>query len=242
MNKAYSRIMWVNYPNTDSPLNATNLNRMDASLDILDDRVISLNTTKLDAETAAGMVSNISFDSQTGIFTVTSLNGSSFDIDTKLEKLAVNFGYDPDTEKLIIALEDGTTQEVDLSSLITIYEFLDSDTIYFVLDGGKVKANIVEGSISEKHLRPDYLADIRIESAKAQASASNAAKSEAMADASEESAKSYAGQCKSIKDYIDQKIEMASFDVDENGNLIYTDNLAYIFTVDDDGYLNWEVA
>ena len=29
---------------------------------------------------------------------------------------------------------------------------------------------------------------------------------------------------------------------DDNGNLIYTDNSSYVFSVDDNGYLNWEVA
>ena len=230
MNKAYGRIIWVNYPNTDSPLNATNLNKIDAAIDIIDDRVISLNTTKLDLATANTLVSNISFDSATGIFTITSLNGSSFTIDTKMEKLAINFGYDPDTEKLIIQLEDGTTQEVDLSALITIYEFLDSE------------AGILDGSIEERHLRPDYLADIRVESARAEASANSAEQSEIKAENYKLTAKGYAEACQSAKEYIDQKTEMASFDIDENGNLVYTDNLAYIFAVDENGYLTWEVA
>lgn len=40
-----------------------------------------------------------------------------------------------------------------------------------------VTAKVKEGSINEKHLRPDYLADIRVESAKAESSAKSAAQS-----------------------------------------------------------------
>lgn len=40
---------------------------------------------------------------------------------------------------------------------------------------------------------------------------------------------------------INQKLELATFDVDANGNLVY-DGGAYTFTVDNDGMLNWEVA
>ena len=46
MNKAYTRIIWVNYPSTTTPLNDTNLNRMDLALDTIDDRVITLITLK----------------------------------------------------------------------------------------------------------------------------------------------------------------------------------------------------
>lgn len=40
---------------------------------------------------------------------------------------------------------------------------------------------------------------------------------------------------------INEKLELATFDIDVNGNLVY-DGGAYTFTVDNDGMLNWEVA
>lgn len=242
MNKAYSRIVWENYPCEQTPLNETNLNKMDSAVNVLDDRIIAMDTSKLDKTTAMTMVKTISFDEATGIFTVTLLNGSSFALDTKMEKLAVNFGYDPDEEQMIIVLDDGTEQRVDMSALITQYEFLDSDTVAFTVIGGKVSASIIEGSVGEKHLQPNYLADIRVESANAAASAEAAASSELNAENSELMAKSYAESCENAKEYVDQKLLLATFDIDDDGNLIYTDNTAYLFTVDDDGYLNWEVA
>lgn len=40
MQKAYNRINWANYPSEETPLNETNLNKMDAALDELDNRII----------------------------------------------------------------------------------------------------------------------------------------------------------------------------------------------------------
>lgn len=40
--KAYTRINWVNDPSTDTPLNATNLNLMDAAINTIDNRVLQL--------------------------------------------------------------------------------------------------------------------------------------------------------------------------------------------------------
>ena len=89
-----------------------------------------------------------------------------------MEKIAVNFTYDPTTEQIILTLIDGTKQYIDLSALITQYEFLDTDTVAFIIGtDGKVSAIVKEGSIEEKHLEPNYLAKIKVESARAETSA-----------------------------------------------------------------------
>lgn len=106
-----------------------------------------------------------------------------------MEKIAVNFSYNAETQQIILTLIDGTKQYIDLTALITQYEFLDSDTVAFSIDStGKVSAIVKEASIQEKHLQPNYLADIKVEVAKAQASQSAAAKSESNAKASETAA------------------------------------------------------
>ena len=94
MNKTYSRINWENEPSTETPINEDNLNRMDAALDTIDDRVVTLDTTKLESSTAMTMVKNVTFSNATGVITIQFLNGSSTQYDTKLEKIAVNFEYD----------------------------------------------------------------------------------------------------------------------------------------------------
>lgn len=200
MNKAYNRINWENYPSDSTPLNEDNLNKMDIAINEVDNRVISLETTKLPVATAYTMVKDVEFDEKTGIFTITKLNGSVIKIDTALEKISTNFRFDHSTQKLILTLIDGTTQEVDLSALLTQYEFTDSDTIAFTIDtSGKVVASVKKGSITQDMLEPNYLANVKVEVAKAESaslsadtSAKNAETSAINAKNSEEKAKEYA--------------------------------------------------
>lgn len=202
----------------------------------------ALDTTKVDLTKANELVKEILWDESNGTLTVIKMNGSKAVIDTKLEKLAVNFKYDPQTQQLVITLDDGTVQNVDLSSLITEYEFLDSDTIAFEITDGKVKAIVKNGSITEDKLQPNFLADVKVESAKAVASAKSAGESETNAAKSAADAKDSADRAQGIEDEINKKLTMTEFDVNEDGELIYTDNSAYNFVVDNDGNLNWEVA
>lgn len=189
MNKTYGRINWENYPSDETPLNESNLNKIDVATDEIDNRVITLDTTKATKEEVSTLVQDVTFEENTGIITITKKNGSKITIDTQMEKIAVNFSYNAETQQIILTLIDGTKQYIDLAALITQYEFLDSDTVAFSIDSaGKVSAIVKEASIQEKHLQPNYLADIKVEVAKAQASQSAAAKSESNAKASETAA------------------------------------------------------
>lgn len=243
MQKIYSRTYWENFPSEKTAIDAMRLNNAEAGIDNLDDRVVAMDASKVDLAKANELVKEILWDESKGTITVVKMNGSKAVIDTKLEKLAVNFTYDPESQQLVITLDDGTVQNVDLSALITEYEFTDSDTIAFAIGSdGKVSAIVKEGSIQEKHLRPDYLADIKVESAKAVASAKSAGESETNAAKSATDAKDSADRAQGIESEINKKLKMAEFDVNEDGELVYTDNSAYNFVVDNDGNLNWEVA
>lgn len=196
MNKAHSGKVWENRPSDKSPINAPSLNNLENAVDTIDDRVIVLDTEKATKVEVATLVADVTFEESTGVITVTKKNGSRVTIDTQMEKIAVNFDYDPTTQQIILTLIDDTKQYIDLSALITQYEFLDTDTVAFAIGtDGKVSAIVKEGSIEEKHLRPDYLSDIKLESAKAQASQSaaeeSAAKAESYAVGEENSAKYY---------------------------------------------------
>lgn len=240
--KIYSREHWENFPSEKTAINRDRLNNIEGGIDAIDDRVCALDTTKVDLTKANELVKEILWDESNGTLTVVKMNGSKAVIDTKLEKLAVNFKYDPQTQQLVITLDDGTVQNVDLSSLITEYEFLDSDTIAFEITDGKVKAIVKNGSITEDKLQPNFLADVKVESAKAVASAKSAGESETNAAKSATDAKDSADRAQGIEDEINKKLTMTEFDVNEDGELIYTDNAAYNFVVDNDGNLNWEVA
>lgn len=242
MQKIYSRIKWENLPSEKTAVNESNLNKMDLAVDNLDDRVVAMDASKVDLAKANELVKEILWDESKGTLTIVKMNGSQAVIDTKLEKLAVNFKYDPQTQQLIITLDDGTTQNVDLSALITEYEFLDSDTIAFEITDGKIKAIVKNGSITEDMLQPNFLADVKVEAEKAKASASAADASEKESTVQANLSKEYADKAKEYSDNIDKKAHLATFDVNEDGELIYTDNTADVFTVDEDGNLNWEVA
>ena len=240
--KIYSREHWENFPSEKTAINRDRLNNIEGGIDAIDDRVCALDTTKVDLTKANELVKEILWDESNGTLTVVKMNGSKAVIDTKLEKLAVNFRYDPQTQQLIITLDDGTVQNVDLSALITEYEFLDSDTIAFEIVDGKVKAIVKNGSITEDMLQPNFLADVKVEAEKAKSSATAADASEKESAAQANLSKEYADKAKEYSDNIDKKAQLATFDVNEDGELIYTDNTADVFTVDNDGNLNWEVA
>ncbi len=193
MQKAFNSFPWRNYPSADSPLNEQNLMKINNGLNTVDDRVITLDATKFDKTDAQGLIKSLTFNRTNGVFTITYFNGATATIDTMLEKLAVNFDFDETTQQMIITLDDGTVKRVDLSAFIVPLEFVDSDTIAFqLLADGKVTAIVKEGSIEEKHLRPNYLADIKIEVAKAEASRDAAAQSVENANAYADLSKSYA--------------------------------------------------
>lgn len=187
MQKAYSRINWENYPSEQTPINESNLNRMDSALDEVDDRVISLDTTKAEVTDIAGLVESVSVDDATGEITLTKYNGTTSVIQTTINKIAVNFSYDYATQDLILTLNDGSTERISLAALIQNNEFDDTATIDFtVSQTGHVSAIVVEHSIGDEHLRTNYLADIRVSEANALQSASDSEgyklESEAWAD------------------------------------------------------------
>lgn len=176
MQKAHNNINWVNFPSVDTPLSQTNLNAMDRSIDTIDDRVVAFDTTKANQSDFLLAIRTISYEQSTGIFTITLFNGTSTTIDTDIEKIPVNFTYDDDPtsahyQQLILTLDDGTVKYIDLSALITQYEFDNSNTIAFTNTSGRISANIVDGSVTDQKIQPNYLADI---TAQAQAGASAA--------------------------------------------------------------------
>lgn len=191
--KLFSRINWMNRPSKATSLGATNLNKSDYALDEIDNRVIQLDAIKADTITVNGMVSDVSLDATTGVLTITYKDGSEKTYNTNLQKIAVNFDYDSETERLILTMPDGSMQYIDLSALITQFEFLDSDTITFSVDSnGKVSATIKNGSITESMLETGYLANIKVEVAKAEAAATQAQSSEASSDYNAKLSQSYA--------------------------------------------------
>ena len=199
MQKAYNRIIWHNKPDTRSPINESNLNRIDIGLDTVDDRVITLDTTKANQTDLLTCVASITFNPSTGILTITLQNGTSTTIDTGLSKLAVNFDYDDDPtsphyEQLVLEMKDGTYKYIDLSALINQFEFDNTTTVAFSIDSqtGHISAIVPDGSITESKLQPNFLADCRTEKTQAQAARAGAETAESNAEGFKEDAEAWA--------------------------------------------------
>ena len=134
--------------------------------------------------TVNAMVKSIEFDQSTGVFTITRQDGTTYTLDTLLEKLAVNFVYDSATQSLLITLSDGTTQTVPLSDFITDTEIKSTDTINVTETGGVITLNIKSGSITDDMLSSALLSAM-------QGYVQNCATSASNAGASANNAKTY---------------------------------------------------
>lgn len=207
--KVYTRINWLNKSESlTTPLGKTNLNKMDKAINLIDDEVVSMSakideidTTKVSADQLNNMVTDVSFNDKNGVISITKYNGTVLNIDTAMEKIAVNFEYNAQTQQLILTLENGEKQYIDISALITQYEFKDTDTIAFSIDSsGKVSASIKSGSITKAMLSSEVMSAITLSENNAAASAQAAAQSATNAELDAKMSQSYAVGKSGIRD------------------------------------------
>ena len=137
---------------------------------------------KSDTSVTDAHFKSVAFDAGTGVFTFTKENGTTVTVDTALEKVAVNFAYDEDTQSLVLTLADGSTQHVSLASFLTTTEFEDSNTIEWSVSGSTVRATVKSGSITDamlsstlKTMLQGYVSAAANSATNAEASATNAA-------------------------------------------------------------------
>lgn len=177
LNKVYTRINWEDYPSENTDLDAYNLNQMDSAIDALDNRIISQDALKVDKSAINGNIADWTMDETTGIITITKYNCEKIIFDLNIEKIPVGFSMSDDGI-ITMTTEDGTQFTADIGSMIPVLTFEDSATIAVSVTGtGKNKTysfSIKTGSVTDAMLRPNYLADIRVESANASAYAQSA--------------------------------------------------------------------
>lgn len=158
-----TRINWENEPSINTPINETNLNKMDYALYEHDQTLANWDTTKANQSDLLLCVKTITYDTDTGEFVFTWQNGTTQTIDLNIEKIPVSFSMNAQGV-ITMTTEDGTQYTADVGSLIKTYTFTDSTVIDFTVttdaDGNKtVTAGIVDGSITGTKLQPNYLAD-----------------------------------------------------------------------------------
>ena len=177
MQKAYSRIEWENYPSTDTPLNETNLNKMDVALNTVDNRVVEMDTTKANQSDLLTALWNVTYNTSTGVFTFTWKNGTSTTFDLNIEKIPVSFSMN-ESGVITMITADGTEYTADVSAILKVYTFSNSSTIgWTVTQNGNnytVSADIVNGSVTASKLQPNYLADVTAQANNASTSAGTA--------------------------------------------------------------------
>lgn len=207
--KVYTRINWLNKSESlTTPLGKTNLNKMDKAINLIDDEVVSMSakideidTTKVSADQLNNMVTDVGFNDKNGVISITKHNGTVLNIDTAMEKIAVNFEYNAQTQQLILTLENGEKQYIDMSALITQYEFKVTDTIAFSIDSsGKVSASIKSGSITKAMLSSEVMSAITLSESNAAASAQAATQSATNADMDAKLSQSYSVGKSGIRD------------------------------------------
>lgn len=177
LNKVYTRINWEDYPSENTDIDEINLNKMDSAIDALDNRIISQDALKVDKSAINGNIADWTMDETTGIITITKYNGEKIIFDLNIEKIPVGFSMSDDGI-ITMTTEDGTQFTADIGSMIPVLTFEDSATIAVSVTGtGKNKTysfSIKTGSVTDDMLQPNYLADIRVESANASAYAQSA--------------------------------------------------------------------
>lgn len=196
MNKAYARIVWQNEPSITTPLNETNLNKMDSALDIIDNRVVEMDTTKANQSDLLQSLKTVTYNDNTGVFTFTFWNDTTLSVDLNIEKIPVSFSMSPQGV-ITMTTADGTTYTADVAELIKTYTFTDSGEIDFTVttdaSGNKtVTAGIVSGSITANKLQPNFLADCESAKDDAESAATSASNSALNSNASAEDSEAWA--------------------------------------------------
>ena len=171
MNKVYARINWENYPSENTPLNESNLNKIDYGLNEVDNRVIELDTTKVSSSALSDNIKSWSMDEATGIITIEKYSGEKVLFDLNIEKIPVSFSLS-DGGILTMTTDDGTQFTADIGSMIPVLVFEDSDTIAVSVIGTGVNKtysfSIKTGSVTGDMLETNYLSNINVKVAEAE--------------------------------------------------------------------------
>lgn len=159
--------------------------------------------TKISEETV-DLVKTIEFTKEDGKFKITTKGGTVTVLDTDLEKIPASLTLETegDVTYLVITNQDGTTTRTDVTSLLNVYAFEDSESIGFTEDPNyHVTAILKPNSVKPEHMSFSMVDEIEKYVADAASSATAAASS---ATASETSANNANTFMMSAEEYRDE--------------------------------------
>lgn len=159
-NKQYTPTLWKNYPLTDTSINAYRLNHLEGGVNENDNRLVALSEDKAEQAVVNKMVKTVTLNKDTGVLTVTLLDGTKTTYDLDVEKVVANFDLNSNND-LVLTLADGTQKVVPLSKFVDTYTFKSSGTITFNTNGKEITAFVPDGSITLAKLEATVLSTIR---------------------------------------------------------------------------------
>lgn len=159
-NKQYTPTLWKNYPLTDTSINAYRLNHLEGGVNENDNRLVALSEDKAEQTVVNKMVKTVTLNKDTGVLTVTLLDGTKSTYDLDIEKVVANFDLNSNND-LVLTLADGTQKVVPLSKFVDTYTFKSSETVTFNTTGKEITAFVPDGSITLAKLEATVLSTIR---------------------------------------------------------------------------------
>ena len=178
---------WKNLPNVETPIIAAQLNRNEQTVDELDDRIITLDTDKANQSDLENAIDNITLTD--GTFEIEHFDGTITTYDTDLDVIPKTYDFidnpnDAHYKNLAVTLANNTTDYTDMTSVITKNDFNTSSTIqYAVSTSGTVSFEVVDYSITDNKMQPNYLNDITAQAGIATNAASASATSKENSEA-----------------------------------------------------------
>lgn len=145
----YMKTDWQNLPSQRTALNRTNLLNVENGIKEADDRIVQIDAKKAELALVNTLVKSIALDTNTGILTVTQLNGAITTYDLDIEKVVANFDI-TDDDQLVLTLADGTVKSIDLTRFV--YSVASTTTISMQITDRVMTAIIVDGSVTMEKL------------------------------------------------------------------------------------------
>lgn len=140
---------WENEPSQKTPMNRTNLLKIENGIKEADNRIVQIDANKADKSTINTLVKDVIVNTDTGILSVILQNGTVKSYDLDIEKVVVNFDIN-DQNQLVLTLADGTEKVIDLTRFV--YSVDSTSTIAMQINDRTITARIVDGSVTMEKL------------------------------------------------------------------------------------------